>query len=147
MKLKMAWAVVCVLWLFSRQLFQFCNIQCSDREVMKIVLFWDVTPSVLVLCSWQSFGETAPWRSSEMSPPVCCQTATRCHFPADHKMNRNFYYNGSCWEGNIKMDLQDASFLKCGPDSCDWWFCGMPGFCERGNERLGSVSVGKFFTG
>lgn len=25
--------------------------------------------------------------------------------------------------------------------------CAVPGFCERGNEPLGSALVGKFFTG
>ena len=48
MKLKVARYVVSVLWLSFSRLFQFCDIQGSDMVVMKIVLFWDVTPYLLV---------------------------------------------------------------------------------------------------
>jgi len=97
MKLNMAGSVVLVLWLFfpPRHLFQFCDIQGSPRVVRKIVLFWGVTPCLLVICGRQSFGETAPWFSSEVSPPFYCQTVTPCHITADHKMNINFCYNTS----------------------------------------------------
>ena len=49
--------------------------------------------------------------------------------------------NGSRWEDNIKMDLQD---VRCG--STDWIeLAEAAGFCECDDEPLGSIKCGEFF--
>jgi hypothetical protein len=152
MKLKMARSVVRVICLFQTNIPISVTFQVPTLAVMKTALFWNVTTCVSV-CSRQGFRGTEPWCFSEMSLPMY-QTATRCHIPEDHMMNYNFCYNrpllgGSrSWcEGGMKMDLQEVRFLKSGLDSCGWWLCRIAGFCESGNEPLGSKYVGKFLYG